>query len=169
MPGFKIAESQDRRQKPIPDNVVYTYTWIVPHLVGVGIARAATAVYLKDVTLPSYSLSVESIKTGHTTYPVAKGIVWKDIKLSFYDTHKIGKWLWSISQRAWSPQKGLRAPGEYMADSKIEVHYADDTIAYTWTMKNSWIKSIAFSKLTYETSGINNVNVTLAYSWAEQS
>jgi len=163
MPGFKIAEKQ-AGQKQLPKNVVYTYTWHMPQFVGMGVDDLN--VHLKETSLPSYSFDTESIKTGHTTYQFAKGIKWSDVKLSFYDTDDVGQLLKLNAGEVWTPQTGLKVASEYMAESKIQVQYSDGQLAYTWTLVNSWIKSVSFSKLTYESSGVNNANVTLAYSWA---
>jgi len=162
MPGFKIAENQVG-QKQLPKKVVYTYTWDFKFLLG----ERTDTLYLKDTGLPSYSFDTESIKTGHTTYQFAKGIKWNDIKLSFYDTGGIGEKLAELSRKIWTPETGLKVASDYMDESHINVMYSDGTVAYTWKLINSWIKSVSFSKLTYESSGVNNANVTLAYSWAE--
>lgn len=158
MPGFKIAESQ-QGQLQLPNRVVYLYTWEAPTIVGADLG----IVYLKDISLPSISFETEA----YASYEFAKGVKWEDVKITFYDTTGAASRLLDISQKVWSATNGIKLANDYMADSKINVFFHDGTKAYTWTLKNSWIKSVSFSRLTYESSGANNVNVTLAYSWAE--
>jgi hypothetical protein len=166
MPGFKIAESQQGQLKP-PNKVVYLYTWEMPLIVGTSSMAYLTTTYLKDISLPSISFETESYKSGHASYEFAKCVKWEDVKITFYDTDDISNIMLDLSKKVWDAARGIRVANEYMADSKINVFYHDGTKAYTWTLKNSWIKSISFSRLTYESSGVNNVNVTLAYTWAE--
>jgi len=163
MPGFMIAQNQSN-QKQLPRNVVYTYTWDVTKLLGEDMDKAV--IYLKEANLPSFSIDTESIKTGHATYEFAKGIKWQDIKLTFYDTQGLGARLDSLSRNVWDPVFGIQPAEDYMAQTIITMEYMDGTKAYSWTLHNSWIKSISFSRLTYESTGINNVNVSLAYTWA---
>ena len=165
MPGFKLGDRQANQTRP-PEKVVYLYTWDVSNLIG---QRADTGalVYLKSIDLPSYAFEVENLKTGHATYNIAKGISWSDVKLSFYDTSGLATKLDSMFSNIWTQSGGLGIASEYMAPSIITVYYHDYTPAYKWVLKNSWIKSMAFSQLTYESSGPNNVNVAVAYSWAE--
>jgi len=163
MPGFVIAQEQ-QGQKQLPRNVVYTYTWDVTRLLGEDVDKAV--VFLKEANLPSFTISTESIKTGHATYEFAKGIKWQDIKLSFYDTQGLGAKLDALSRKVWNQEQGIKTANSYMAQTTIAMEYMDGTPAYSWVLHNSWVKSISFSRLTYESSGINNANVTLAYTWA---
>lgn len=167
MPGFGILPGQRGQpgQVPKPDTVVYTYTWDVSQLLAKKVS-GSPLVYLKTLTPPSYTIDSEDINTGHAEYKIAKGIKWSDVKLSFYDTKGLGKILKTVADTIWTPSTGLKLANDYMADTTINVNYADDTPAYNWVLKNSWLKSVALSELTYESSGIVNVNVTVAYSWA---
>ena len=162
MPGFQISDHQIG-QKALPSKVVYIYTWELENLIETG----TRPLYLKDISLPSYSFDTEAIKTGHAQYQFAKGIKWSDVKLTFYDVAGWGDKLQELSNKIWSPEKGIQLANDYMGESTIKVFYYDNVLAYTWKLINSWIKSVSFSKLTYESSGVNNVNVTLAYAWAE--
>jgi hypothetical protein len=162
MPGFQISNHQVG-QKALPSKVVYTYTWEF----GLLVETKTTNLYLKDISLPSYSFDTDTIKTGHAQYEFAKGIKWQDVKLTFYDVNGWGPQLEELSKKIWSPDTGIQLANDYMGESHINVYYSDNTPAYIWKLFNSWIKSVSFSKLTYESSGVNNVSVTLAYAWAE--
>ena len=166
MPGFKISDTQDNNQVKLPENIVYTYTWDISKLVQKQRNEAPSLLYLKSCSLPSYSIDTEEVNTGHANYQFAKGIKWQDIKISFYDTYGFADVLQDLSSKVWNETSGIRVADEYMDETKILIYYADWTLAYTWTLKNSWIKSVSFSELTYESSGANNVNITVAYTWA---
>jgi len=151
----------------IPKQVVYTYTWNIENLVGEGVENTPL-VYLRQANLPAVSFETEEMKTGHASYQFAKAVKWQDIKLSFYDTSGLGAKLDGMRDKVWSPDLGIRPAGEYMAETIINAYFYDGTPAYSWTLKNSWVKGVSFSQLTYESSGINNVDVVVAYSWAER-
>jgi hypothetical protein len=150
----------------VPASPVYLYTWDVPQLVGTDSSKPPF-VYLKECSLPAYDFDTESVKTGHATYEFASGIKWDDIALSFYDTGVLADELQRLSRRTWTQGGGIRPASEYMFDSQIKVYYFDGTPAYTWKLINSWIKSIKWTKLTYESSGVGQANVTLKYTYAE--
>ena len=169
MAGFKYKSTQTGglQQAGIDHpgiKIIYTYTWKVGDISKV---RGSKTIYLKEVTLPAISFDVESIKTGHADYQFAKQVKWEDVKLTFYDTEGITPSLLEAAQNVWHPDKGIRVASEYMEDTTITAYYADGNPAYKWTLKNSWIKAVTATRLTYESSGVNNVNVTVAYSWAE--
>lgn len=166
MPGFKVAPRNDGNHIAIPQKVVYTYTWDVSRLVSKDV-RNTPLIYVKETGLPAFVIEGESYKTGHASYEFAKSIKWEDIKFSFYDTDGLGEVLDDLRKKVWTPEAGIRIADEYMADTVIQVYYADGSEAYSWILNNSWVKATNFSKLTYESSGINNATVTIGYTWAK--
>lgn len=166
MPGFNTAPIHNSGNVPLPNNPVYVYIWDIPQLVGIN-ARNEPFVYLKDCTLPEYDVGVESVKTGHAQYEFASQIKWTDVKLTFYDTGSLANKLNELSKRAWSKDSGIRPADEYMFQSVINVYYYDNTLAYTWKLTNSWIRSVKWAKMTYESSGMGQATVVLKYTYAE--
>jgi len=183
MPGFIISQEQSdeievsryfpsassagasNQIKP-PENVVYAYTWDITKLVKEQV-RDNALVYLKTCSFPSYTMDTEDVNTGHALYQFAKGIKWQDVKVSFYDTTGLAKVLNGMSTTVWNKNKGIRLANEYMDQTILNAYFMDSTLAHSWTLHNSWIKSVSFSDLTYETSGPNNADVVVAYTWAE--
>ena len=43
----------------------------------------------------------------------------------------------------------------------------DDDILEKWTLQNSWIQSINFSELTYDTDDLSTIELTIRYDWAK--
>lgn len=162
MPGFKILDGQDGIQ--LPNKVVYSYTWQSELLAGLEIKNGE--IYLREVDQPQFSYETETIKTSNASYEFPSGIKWKDIKVSFYNTDEVMTKLIDQSKRTWDVIDGLQVANDFMGRSVINVYYGDDELAYQWILENSWIKSVDPSKLTYEDSGMNDISVTLAYTWA---
>jgi len=167
MPGFKITDRQrlDEGQVPLPKDLIYIYTWDMSLLAGEQVDEAL--VYLRECTLPSFEVSTEDVATGHAEYNFAKSIQWRDVSLSFYDTNGLLPRLQELYEGVWNPNEGIRHANSYMAETLINVYFLDNTLAYSWRLINSWIKSLKYSNLTYENSGILNIDIVLSYTWAE--
>ena len=149
---------------PTIDRVVYIYTWTMEKVAGLDI----NDVLLHSVELPTISFNVESVKTT-VEYKVASSLSPRECRLSFYDVNDISKKLVERINKIWSPKEGLQPANEYVGESIISVYYANGQLAAKWCLKNSWIKSLSFSRLTYTRSDVNLVNVVLAYSWPEKT
>ena len=162
--GFQVHEKI--KGVALPKDVVYTYTWDIENLVGENV-EGGPLIYLQKVSLPAVSFDVEEVKTGHAIYQFPKQVKWGDVKVSFYDTNKLVKVLAGMRDRVWTQGAGIQPVNSYVADTVINVYYSDGTPAYKWTLKNSWVKSVSYSELTYISSGINNANIVIAYTWAE--
>ncbi|MEE8578021.1 MAG: hypothetical protein V3T31_12260 [candidate division Zixibacteria bacterium] len=171
MPGFKILDRQveDSLNVARPTGVIYKYTWDIQSLVSKSSSDQQSLIYLRTCTLPVYTTGTEDMNTGHVIYKIPKEVSWSDVKLSFYDTNGLYSVLEELREQVWTPEDGLKLANDYVANTIINVNDSENAGAYQYTLKNSWIKSVAYSELSYETSGINNVNVTVGYSWAESS
>lgn len=60
---------------------------------------------------------------------------------------------------------------ELLGPSGVEPPTGDSSsagvVAGSWKLTNSWIKSITYSELSYESDDLVNAEVTLRYDWAE--
>lgn len=171
MPGFQILgiQSEGEKNVPRPVGVIYRYTWDMEKLVSESVAQEDSLIYLRTCTLPAYNIETEDVKTGHTTYKLPKDVTWADVKLSFYDTNGLLGVLQRLKDNVWTPEDGIKLADDFVADTKINVNAGDGQLEYSWVLKNSWVRSVSFTELSYEASGVNNVNVTVGYSWAEST
>lgn len=170
MPGFAVTNQQagNQRNPPSPSRVIYSYTWDITNLVGKGIQRNNPLVYLKSANLPQLEFEEENYDTGHVNYRFPKGVKWSDVKLSFYDTEGLKDQIISFYRSIWTPNTGLAPASVFMNDTKIQVYFNNDQVAYSWVLRNSWVKQLSYSELTYEASNVLNVNLVIGYHWAEQ-
>lgn len=127
-----------------------------------------TAILAKEVTLPEFVAEVEEYQSPSVKYKYAKGVTWNDVKVVFYDTAGVYDILNSYKFNVWSPTLGLRSAEDYKATSEITIYQGDDlTPECKWYLYNSWVRGINWSQLTYTSSDVHSVTVTLAYDWAE--
>jgi hypothetical protein len=78
----------------------------------------------------------------------------------------------------WTAKNGIKMAGGmadkgvpvgYKRDSVITTYYNDDaTVANQWGLSGSWVAAVNWSALTYTSSDVHNVSVTLSYDWADQ-
>jgi len=153
----------------------YTYTW---EIIGLFIDGAAPPldgsnplIYLKDLTLPTFTANTDSLTASSLEYKWAKGVVWEDVKVSWYDTKGLIDVLKRWRQSVWTPDTGLQVGSVYKKRSELaQIHLPtfneDDSVR--WRLFNSWPKVIKHGELTYTNSDVKLVEVTIAYDWAEE-
>jgi hypothetical protein len=192
MPGFHIGTDRDiphgpanfgdgmrdwRLMPPLTEgyDAIYTYTWDVSQI-PFDVSTASNQqtmnmdmlrkVYLRDCTLPEYTIDEEIYQSPSTKYKYAKGITWSDVKITYYDTFGLYLYLDNLKSKVWTPAYGVKPAVEYKFESVINVYIADAIEAFRWTLVNSWVKSISWADLTYVSSDMHMVTITLAYDWA---
>jgi hypothetical protein len=151
----------------------YTYTWEIIDLFedfeNGPIARPI--VYLKDLTMPTFTGNTDSYLGASIEYKWAKSIVWEDVKVSWYDTKGLINVIKRWRERVWNSTDGLRQSDDYKRESQLDVHLPtwNDADAVKWRLYNSWPKIIKHGDLTYTNSDVKLVEVTVAYDWAEEN
>ena len=172
MPGFRVNSLGDpafgvsNQLKPY-----YTYTWrfeqigpIVPH---------QTEVFLRDCTLPTFAIDKEEVEGASLVYKHASVANWDDVRVTFYDipgnkqnSKTLAEILIGWRNMVWTSLRGVGMPDDYKQPSFIRLHNADDTSSYVWTLVNSWPQTVRDGELSYTTSDVKIVEVTLCYDWA---
>lgn len=178
MPGFKInGIGGDGNYAKGTERYYYTYSWEILGLFGTGADRDSGIINAKDMSLPTISISKESVQGSVLEYKYAKSVVWEDIRITWYDTvgfiDTIMKWRKSV----WRPDIGLQPASVYKRDSLVSYYPPDredpddfgaPTGTVTYKLVNSWPSIIKHGDLTYTSSDAKIVEVTLTYDWAEE-
>jgi hypothetical protein len=176
MPGFNVNGVGDGRSasnlKP-----VYNYTWEIDSLFeDPGNTMALLA---KDATMPTFSISKDTVDGSSLVYKYAGMVTWEDVRVTFYDVvlasdspgattnTKASKILKDWRERVWAHTTGLKAPTEYKKDSKITTYTLDWIKNVTWTLRGSWPSIVKEGDLTYTSTDIKVIEVTISYDWAE--
>lgn len=160
----------------------YTYTWDIdnilessPNIINI------IKIGLKDCTLPTFTVSKETIEGANIEYKFAKSITWEDVTVAWYDVEGlyevILEWRKSIWDAGDTDQNigGLQQADKYkkntVINSYIGSHLGGFSSKYQkYTLVNSWPSSIKYGDLTYTSSEVKSVTVTITYDWAvEQS
>lgn len=177
MPGFNVSglgSGPTNLNKPF-----CTYTWeavVLPQGV------LPNNIYFRDCTEPTFNVLQEKVESAAVIYKYAAQADWEDIRASFYDVPREGKRLidaikrWSES--VWTSIDGIkfadktigdplgRGSGGYKSDTRLKVTNSDESDEYTWLLTGSWPSEIKGSDLSYASSDIKIVDMTITYDFA---
>ena len=163
MPGFTVNDGDG------PSNTIETlrsHRWRVTNL---GPVNRNDIVYAKEVAMPESKFDILEVLGTYLYYKYAKSLRWDDVVISFYDTRGLMQDLYNWKDLVADNVSGLKshAPsGGYKQSVTIELLSGSGAAIYEATLENAWPKSISHSKLTMTSSDIKQVNVTLAYDYA---
>jgi hypothetical protein len=173
MAGFNVIETNF---KGIGDNkaldsaiFVPSFTWEVSSLFEDIAAKSTAIVYAKDVSLPSVTFEKEEYTGSSLKYKFASGVIYDDIRVTFYDTTGILPYLIKWRKSVWEEGGGLKTASEYKKESVIKVYDQTGELQQTFTLTGSWPSVIKHGDLTYTSSDFKFVDVTITYDWAEES
>jgi hypothetical protein len=165
--GFKNEDTANPRVAPASVQPIYTYAWHVPQLFNKAIDQDSPLIYLKSCTPPQFSITAEEYESASIKLKYASRISWDDVKVSFYDTKGILSIIKEWQDMMWTADGGMAVAANYKNLTGIAVLDAAGAVANGWLLHGSWPKQISFSALTYTSSDIHNVDVTVAFDWAE--
>ncbi len=173
MPGFNIGEKSDAtKQITSKAKYYYTYTWEITQLFDTQYTDQAAAdpvIMLRDMTLPTFSTSVDKYLGASVEYKWAKSVSWDDVKLTWYDSDGMLDVIEGWRKSIWTEDGGLRPGGSYKKTSTLSFFLPDYTRRVNWFLYNSWPSQIRSGELTYTNSDIKIVEATVAYDWASGS
>lgn len=173
MPGF-IVQSRSTTEGHVQSNVeyFYSYTWDVSEIFG----QSANKIGLKDVTLPTFTVNKETVEGAHIEYKFAKSVSWEDVSVTWYDVDGLFRDILSWRSSIWNADSiGLKQAAEYKKKTTINSFvgsYLGDPQQrpyQRYELYNSWPSSIKYGDLTYTSSEVKLVTVTITYDWAVES
>lgn len=147
---------------------VYNYTWQVNALFEEVPTSSSPLIYLKDASLPSVTIQKEQVTGASLEYKFASSAVYDDVRVTFYDTKGLLEKIRAWRARIWSENNGLRPSNEYKKVSKIACYYPQGDFAEGYTLVGSWPSTIKFGDLTYTSSDVKFIDLTITYDWAEE-
>lgn len=135
---------------------------------------------VKKVDRPSFKIG----ETTHTfldkKFYFPGKLEWNDVKATIAEpvAPSQTRLLYGIIQRAgytppaltgYNKDVNLATVGKAPAILNFEIKLLDSNgaTAEKWTLKNAWIKDVTFTGLDYEQEGMNTIDMTVRYDWAE--
>lgn len=171
MPGFNVQGIGDPKGGSSTQEFAYTYTWKIFEMFG----SAATGdsdllVNAKDVTLPTFSVGIETQQGASLEYKFAKNVSYDDVKVTFYDAiypsllDLMIKWRKTV----WTDEVGLKTAEQYKKNSRFDILGPSGVEVSRWNLIGSWPSTIRHGELTYTSSDVKIVEVTVTYDYAEE-
>ena len=171
MPGFQVNNiggvSGGSRGPEATREYLYSYTWEILEVVGKFDNLVVTSV--RDVTLPTFSVSVENHQGASLEYKYAKSVSYEDIKISFYDTDGLLPTFKEWRESVWTSADGLKTADEYKKNTRINSFDSTWNLQQSFYLHGSWPSLIRYGDLTYTKSDVKIVEITITYDWAEES
>lgn len=171
MPGFAVngnfGGQVGTRQAGATEEYLYTYTWEIFQLFE---TREQLLVHAKDITTPTFTVGVETQQGASLEYKFAKNVSYDDVKVTFYDTVGMMRLLKGWRQRVWTATDGLKVAERYKRNSRLYAYPPNWDLdkGESWYLKGSWPSVIRHGELTYTSSDVKIVEVTVTYDWAEE-
>lgn len=170
MPGFMVRGVGGHRS--IDDarrEYYYNYYWEVVNLFESSSQQGSgVLVGLKDASLPTFTVNKETYMAASLEYKFAKSVSWDDVKVSWYDHIGLLKTMKEWRSNVWSPECGLSDANHYKRRSLIEYYLPTGEKTCGWILRNSWPSQIRHGELTYTSSDVKLIEVTITYDWAEE-
>ena len=172
MPGFQVmgvgGYAGLTRGPSSFQEYMYSYTWEIFQLFG---ETGRLLVNAKDVTPPTFTVSIENNQGASLEYKFAKSVSFDDVKVTFYDVVGLIKTIKQWREMVWTQGSGLKLAEDYKKESRINVFPPtwDLQSGYGWILKGSWPSVIRHGDLTYTSSDVKVVEVTVTYDWAEEA
>ena len=175
MPGFIIGDTkEDTKASSINMNVTnseyYTnFFWDVKKVLGdvISLNNKAPLLALVDCKLPTFTVEEEKGMGGSIDYKFAKKVNYEDVSMVWYDNVGLLPIMLDWMKSIFTPESGIAFANDYKKDTEIHAFTSDGSKRQVHTLIQSWPKSIKFSDLSYTSSDIKKVDMTLSYDFAK--
>jgi len=162
--GFSRAPSSRREY-------YYNYTWEVENLFQGQSPDGwsdpnSPLIALRDATLPTFTVNKEVHAGASVEYKYAKSVTWDDIKITWYDSDGLLEVMRKWRGNIWTQSHGLADADHYKRRSELSYYLPTGKKRNSWLLRNSWPSQIRHGELTYTSSDVKLVEVTVTYDWA---
>ena len=130
--------------------------------------------WAKSVTKPSFEIAFNEYQIVNQKHKYPGLITWNDITIVLYDREEQAKTLLQhlgtmgfIGAQSYSGQDGISK--SMPINPLIIAQYGTDLEkpVQQWRLANAFIKSVNFGQLAYESDDFVEIEITIAYDWAE--
>jgi hypothetical protein len=153
--------------------------------------------WTKSVDLPTYDVNVNEYQLGNHKFKYPGIVTWQDVTVTVVDTATVAnKLLQNLNSMGYKkPEEELRRSvgGGLAKDPRtqqvnvdnpqqristfldesvmtsiiFQQLNADGGIIQTWTLKNAFVKSVNFGRLSYEEDGLQEIIMTFSYDYID--
>lgn len=175
MPGFNITGDEPNARE-LPPHTLETnreHRWRIVQLGPIDFDNERFLA--ESVLFPNVDIQQQEINASLLTYKFAKNVRWDDVTITLYDTQSLYQslelqWL----NKVFTNIAGIRshaAPMQsgYKQDTILELLDGDGRVlpGQTFTLKGSWPRRISHGNISFSSSAIKLLTLTIAYDFAE--
>lgn len=162
MPGFNIGGGKGPEANSERFRV---HRWSVDKL---GPAKGGVdikhLVYAESLQLPSLSIESAEIKGYALSYKFAKSPKYEDVTVTFYADKELYEAVSKWHEKSFNIKDGLGYAADYKGPCEFTLQ---GKTSLKFTLKQSWLKSVKPTRLTYSSSDLFILSVIIAYDWYE--
>jgi hypothetical protein len=175
LPGFIIGETKQSsapagfKLNNVADEYYTNFFWDVSNIFDDFVKNERpnnSLLALRDCKLPTFTVEEEKVLGSSVEYKFAKKVNWDDISMTWYDNFGLlnimKKWMNSV----FTLKYGMALASAYKKQTKILVYTPSNSSRQTYTLNQSWPKSIKFGDLSYTSSDIKIIETTISYDYA---
>lgn len=175
MPGFIIGDTKQNKApvnfnlNTVTDEYYTNFFWDVSKILDQTLENKPgpkSLLALKDCKLPTFTVEEEKVLGSSVEYKFAKKVNWDDISMTWYDNFGLLKIMKIWMNSVFTFKYGMALASSYKKESKILVYTPSVSSRQTYTLNQSWPKSIKFGDLSYTSSDIKVVEATISYDFA---
>lgn len=172
MPGFAVQNlgglAGDSRAVSTQE-FIYNYCWEIFDLFET--QDKDLLVYAKEATAPVFSVGIENHQGTSLNYKFAKNVTYDDVKITFYDSVGLLRIMKNWRERVWTSDDGIKTAESYKKNSRLLIYPPTWNVndCENWKLIGSWPSTIRHGDLTYTSSDVKLVEVTVTYDYAEET
>ena len=170
MPGFALAGDSQGKLPNAQAEPRFKHRWVFEVADG---PDTDIFLYLREASRPK--VNQDAVEMWHNQAPAyfSGRSQWNPISITFYDIEQnpdvsdaVWNWHQMVVEHSSSDSATAKRVKNYKKKGKLDSLGADGTSNETWELYNCWPQDIDFSNLSYTTSEVQVITVSLKYDAA---
>jgi hypothetical protein len=175
MPGFLVgvtkggAENRSLNLNDVSAEYYTNFFWDVNTVLEEvlnGQVKSAPLLALKDCKMPVFTVDEEKVMGSSIDYKFAKKVNWDPVSMSWYDNVGLLPFIKKWRDSIFTFKGGLALAADYKKNTMIYAYTSDGRRRQEHLLIQSFPTSLKFSDLSYTSSDIKSVELTLSYDYA---
>lgn len=157
----------------ITNEPLRAHRWIIQKLGNTFVGDATKLLFVaQSFTPPNRTIEPREIQGGQLVYKFAEKVNWDDVVVSFYDVRDMLPKLEEWHDTVYTNEDGIKvhsSGGGYKQESIFTLLSGQGIPVREHKLHGSWPKRIEHAEMSYTSSELKLVTVTIAYDWSEDS
>lgn len=169
MPGFNINSTGGDLNPKIPTtDWLRNHRFLITEFFGIAVNNRQGFLAVKDISLPDKKIKDHTVQTIGTEYKFAQSASYSELKINFYGTKDALVTLNELHDQPHSLANGIGDFNEYSGIVRFVIYSEPDRsegVEYKYV--NAWVSDVTNGQVTYSSSDIKDIGVTISFSFFE--